>query len=154
MTLTLAIILIIIGLFLIVLEVLIIPGGVVGVIALGLIAVGIYSIYVEEGNMAGHIALGATIVGGIAIVWYTLKSGAWNKIALHSVIDGKTNVIDHNLLKVGDIGVAISDIRPMGNALFGDEKYEVSSEGDKIAVHSKVEIIKIEGNKIYVIKNT
>lgn len=152
MTLALAIILIIISLFLIVLEVLVIPGGVVGVIALGLMAVGIYSIYEAEGTTVGHIALGATIVAIVAVVYFTLKSGAWNKIALHSVIDGKTNVIDPNLLKVGDIGVAISDIRPMGNALFGDEKYEVSSEGDKIPVHSRVEIIKIEGNKIYVIK--
>lgn len=150
MSLTFAIILIAFGLVLLVLEILVIPGGVVGVLALCIMAYGVYSVYENEGTIAGHITAATTIIFTVGLVIYSLKSGVWKRVTLTSVLDGRANQSHESTLKPGDIGTALSDIRPMGTALFGDEKYEVSSEGDKIPVHSRVEIIKIEGYKIYV----
>lgn len=152
MSLVAIIILIIIGIVLLILELLVVPGGILGIIAIGMIGFGVYSTYANHGATTGHIMLASSLLTTIAAVVISLKSGAWNRLALHDALDGKTNVIDGNLIKEGDTGIALSDIRPMGSALFGDEKYEVSSEGEKIPVRTPVRILRIEGNKIIVIK--
>lgn len=152
MNLTIIILLILIGIVLLILEVLVVPGGILGLIALGMMGVGVYEVYILYGNTGGHIALVTTIAVSGGLVFYSLKSGAWKRLALHDKLEGKANTIDEHIINVGDIGIAVSDLRPMGSALFGDEKYEVSTEGEKIPVHTRIEIFKIEDNKIYVRK--
>lgn len=152
MSLAVIIILIIIGIILLVLEVLVVPGGILGVIALGMIGFGVYSTYGTYGSTAGHITLAISVLTTVGVIFYSLKSGAWNRLASKGKIDGRANEIDATLIQEGKQGIALSDIRPMGTALFDDEKYEVSSEGEKIPVHSKLSILKIDGNKITVKK--
>lgn len=152
MSLAVIILLIVLGIVLLVLEILVVPGGLLGIIAFGMIGFGVYSIYSDYGTTAGHIGLVVSVTASISAVYFSLKSNAWKKITLTDAIDGKMNTIDETMVKVGDVGTAISDLRPMGTALFNDEKFEVSSEGEKIPVHSAIEILRIEGNKIIVQK--
>lgn len=153
MSLAAIIVLVIIGIVLLVLEVLVIPGGVLGVIALGIIGFGVYSAYASFGNTYGHITLGVSLLATIAAIYFSLKSGTWDRLSLNDSLEGKANTIDITNMPIGKVGIAISDIRPMGTALFDDEKYEVSSEGEKIPVHSKIAILRIEGSKIIVTKS-
>lgn len=153
MSLTAIIVLILLGIILLVLELLVVPGGVLGVIAIGMIGFGVYSAYSNFSATTGHITLAVSLVATVSSVYISLKSGAWNRLALKDKIEGKANVIDTTLVQEGKHGIALSDIRPMGTALFDDEKFEVSSEGEKIPVHSKIKILRVEGNKIFVTKS-
>ena len=153
MSLAAIIILIILGIVLLILEVLVVPGGILGVIALGMIGFGVYGIYVDYGTTYGHIALGMSLLATIAAIYYSLKSGTWDRIALKEEINSRANEIDGTVIIEGKTGIAISDIRPMGTALFDDEKFEVSSEGEKILVHSKISILRVDGSKIFVTKS-
>lgn len=153
MNLAAIIILIIIGIVILVLEVLVVPGGVLGVIALGIIGFAVYSAYAHHGNVYGHVILGVSVIATGSAIYYSLKSGTWDRLSLNDSLEGKANTIDTTNMPIGKIGIALSDIRPMGTALFDDEKFEVSSEGEKIPVHSKISILRIEGSKIIVTKS-
>lgn len=140
------------GLILLLLEILVIPGtGVVGIIGLGLIAFSVYVSFRDHGTATGFYVSGATLVSSVALVWISLRSNTWKKLELKSEIGGKVNTIDESAIKVGDTGITVSRLAPMGKAIIENEQYEViSSTGLFLDENSKVKIVRIDGNKIYV----
>jgi membrane-bound ClpP family serine protease len=143
--------LIIAGLVFILLELLVIPGtGILGIIGLGLIVFSIWSAYTHHSNLYGHYTLAATLVVSVLSVVLAIKSKTWNKAMLQENIEGKTNVFEKDAVKVGDTGVAISRLNPMGKALINNDYYEVNARGAFIDQEQEITVIKVEGNKIYV----
>jgi len=53
-------------------------------------------------------------------------------------------------LKIGDTGIAITILRPVGKAKFGDAIADVVAEGEYIQKDKTVKIVLIQGNKIVV----
>ncbi|MEZ6099118.1 MAG: NfeD family protein [Pirellulaceae bacterium] len=53
-------------------------------------------------------------------------------------------------LQVGDIGIAHSPLRPAGNVLFGDDNFDVVTDGNFVDSGSTVRVIAIAGNRIVV----
>jgi len=147
----LVIVLIAVGILLLLLEVLVIPGtGFAGIAGFASIAGGIWVAYADLGTQTGNIVLGVTIVVNIIAVWLGIRSKTWKKAALHSTIDSKVNIIDNLNLKVGDTGTTISRCAPMGKAEFNNHFVEVDSRGEFIDQNTQVEIIKIDNSKIYI----
>lgn len=140
----------IIGVILIVVELFITPGFVVGLLGMGFIAAGIYSIYSNYGNGAGNVAL--VTVSAIMLVFLVLalRTGFWSRIASNESITGKANEMNSIPLAVGEYGEALSALRPSGTALFKGKRYEVQSEGAFIDTNEEIIITKILENKIYV----
>jgi len=52
--------------------------------------------------------------------------------------------------KIGDMGVASSDLRPAGKAIFGDDLADVVTEGDFIEKGTAVRVVAVEGPRIVV----
>lgn len=143
-------ILIVVGLVLLILELLVVPGTtVVGIIGFILMTVGVWQSYAEYGVFYGSIILFLILIISIAGFYYSLRSKTWNKAMLKSSIGSKVNT-EANKLKVGDIGLTSSVINPMGKAIFNNDFYEVSSYGDFIETDQEIKIVGIEGNKILV----
>jgi len=142
---------ILIGLIFMVLEVLVIPGfGFAGVIGFILVAIGVWQTYAAYGLMAGHLVLAGTFVMTVLILFLSLRSKTWKRLALSDEIDSKVNVIDLEKVKPGDKGKTVSRLAPMGKALIHGEYYEVSTTGDFIDQQTEVVITRIEHNKIIV----
>ncbi len=151
MSLTLIILLILVGLLCLLLEVLVIPGStVVGILGFSALGVAIWQAYSVYGSTAGHIVLGSTIVLAVLTVWLAFRSGTWKRMSVKTVLDGKVNVIDTDKLKVGDTGLSISRLAPAGKAQFEDEMVEVQTYGDFIDQQREIEIIEISDHKIFV----
>lgn len=150
MTTALIIFLILIGLLLVLVEIFVTPGIVVGLIGVILMGVGIYQAYVEYGSTIGNLVLAGTFVAAVGMVFFSLRSGAWDRLSLNDTISGKVNERDPESVKVGDQGKTISALRPSGNALINGQRFEVYTEGEAIATHQDVEVINIIGNKIIV----
>ncbi len=148
MTTALIIALIVLGLVLILLELFVTPGFVTGV--LGGIAwlYALYKIYTIYGQTSGHLALAGLILLLIACIIIAVKSGVWDKVSLHSNVEGKVNELPD--VKVGDNGYTSSALRPMGRMVLNNQSIEVTSMGELIDTGAYVEVIKIENNKIYV----
>ena len=150
---TIIIVLILVGLLMMILEIIVIPGaGFAGVIGFILMAVAIWFAYTREGVMAGNITLGATLAINVVGLVLALRSKTWKNAMLKTVNTGKVNTIKEGELKVGDIGTAISRCAPMGKAEFNNVFYEVSTLSEFIDQKQKIEIIRISGNKIYIRK--
>ncbi|MCL2282794.1 MAG: ATP-dependent Clp protease proteolytic subunit, partial [Fibromonadales bacterium] len=56
-------------------------------------------------------------------------------------------------VKKGDIGIALTDLRPSGHAKFGDKMLDAQSRSDFIEAGSSVRIDFVEAGKVWVVKN-
>lgn len=142
--------LIVFGLLALVLEFLIIPGGVVGILGLLTIIGGVAASYVSKGTSAGHITLIATIVVSTAVIILLLRARTWRKCTLDAQIDKKMNAFNEDVIKVGAVGHTISRLAPSGKAVFGDVTVEVASSYGLIDPDCDVVVEKIEDNRVFV----
>lgn len=140
---------ILVGVILLLLEVLVLPSGIAGVVGLAMIGVAIWQSFVLS-TTTGIVVSVVTLVVSILSVVITMKSKTWNRAALHNEIDGKANDVNISKLSIGEKGKAVSRLAPMGKAMLGDEYYEVATLGEFVDHNSDIEIIKIDGNKIIV----
>ncbi|RLD33317.1 MAG: hypothetical protein DRI88_09290 [Bacteroidetes bacterium] len=145
------IILILVGLLMLLLEILVIPGsGVAGIVGFILMAAGIWLAYTRQGIYEGHITLAVTLGINLVGLVLALRSKTWKKAMLDTRIDSKARTFKSVDLKVGDKGKTISRCAPMGKAVFYDQFFEVSALAEFIDENSEIEIVKIAGNKIFI----
>ncbi len=52
----------------------------------------------------------------------------------------------------GDRGVAVTVLRPVGKAMFGDEAFQVKTDGEYLDAGTNIEVVEIQGNQILVQK--
>ncbi len=142
--------LIILGLALLMVEFVFIPGTtVVGFVGLACAGYGVYLGYSYFGNTIGTGILMSTSALTLAAFYFSLKSGVWEKFALKGSIKSKVNE-DHIMPILGDIGVTVSSLRPLGKADFDGDLREVASISQLINSGVKVRVVKVEGHKIWV----
>ncbi len=143
--------LIVLGMGLLIIEIIFIPGTTVVGIAGAICSIyGIYLGYDYFGNTGGTIVLiSAAIFNGGAIV-YAFKTKSWERFSLKDINSGRFNEDQKYQLKLGDQGTTISSLKPIGKAIFNDTELEVRSEGTYIRENQEIEIIKIDNKKIIV----
>jgi len=143
--------LLIIGLILLLAEVLFVPGTtIVGILGMIVSLAGIaYAFITFEPEVAWWIT-GIAVIFNLAAIIYGFSSGVWNRFSLKSEIRGGTFDGRTDGLQVGMPGRTISDLKPVGKAMFDDKIYEVRSSGGFISVDTAITIIKIENNTITV----
>ncbi len=150
MTVFAVILLIALGILLVLLEILVIPGTTIaGVGGILFLAGGIYFAYDKFGTTVGHYILLGVILFIILSLYFSLKSKTWSKLMLHSKIESKTNIIDEDKVKKGDSGVTITRLAPMGRVLINGENVEAKSE-HFIDQNVEIEVEKILDYKIIV----
>ena len=143
--------LLLLGILLLLLEILFVPGTtIVGVGGIILLAIGIYLSYAYLGTIAGHISLASCVVVVILSLAVLLKGNTWKRMALDSSIDSRSLVNMSTQVTVGDRGVTVSRLNPMGKALFGEKMLEVTSDGEFVDEAKDIEVVKVEQNKIKV----
>lgn len=148
MSLTFIIIILIIGLALITLEIVVLPGGIAGVFGLLLIGFGTWQTYLNYGPHAGSIVLAGSIIVCVAMLVILLKSRTWNKFSLEAESDSKVNQIDQSAISVGARGVTIARLAPTGKALIDGEQVEVHAVNKFIDPDRPIEVIAVEGYRI------
>ena len=141
------------GLILMFAEIMIIPGvglaGILGVLAMG---GSCYLSFQDYGQMGGFITLGVNVVITALFLLWALRTNVWKKVALETNITSKVNVPEA-AVQVGDKGVAATRLAPMGNARFGTTAVEVTAMDGIISSGSQIEVVLVEGQKIYVKEN-
>ncbi|MBL4624854.1 MAG: hypothetical protein JKY42_06910 [Flavobacteriales bacterium] len=153
MTITGIIFLLLIGVILILLEILVIPGiGVVGIIGTFMMVLGVYFAY-QIDSFYGHISLGGSVVFSIASGFMAFRAETWDRFSLKKELKGKVNVIDERFVHVGDKGLSISKLAPAGQARINEKLFEVHSKYGMIKNNVIIEVYKVESNKIIVIKS-
>jgi membrane-bound ClpP family serine protease len=145
------IILILLGIMLLLVEFMLIPGitiaGVGCVISFG---AAIFLSFKYFGTLAGFIALAAVVIFVPLFLYFFFKGRAVKPMMLESDIDGKVKTVDEQLIHPGDTGITTSRCTPGGKAKINGSVVEVRSLGSFIDPHTPGEVVKIEGNIVIV----
>lgn len=139
------------GLGLIILEIIFIPGTtVVGIAGFCLAMAGVVFGFVFFGRQTGWITLAVTAAAFGLTLYLSLRVRAWDKFALKSTIESKVNEGMLEGLSEGLVGKALSALRPMGKADFNGKAYEVSTYGNFVDSGTTIKIVTVKGNQILV----
>lgn len=147
------VILLVIGVILVLIEILFIPGTTIfGILGLISIIMSNYLTFDFYGSEIGIIYTSTTSLIIFSSILYSLKSNSWSRLALNKTNTTKINQYKNKNLKIGDIGLTMSSLKPYGKASFSNVNYEVKSKGNFIDEKNKIKIIDIFEGKIIVIK--
>lgn len=156
MTLNLIVVigLIALGIIFMLIEIFLLPGvSIAGIAGALFIIGGIVYAYMFMGNTAGNITLaGSALLLGGAFVWL-VKSNSLRRIALETNIEESVDVSHLKEIEVGDVGVALSRLNPIGQVLVNDVEVEGKSyDGEFIDEETEVEVVKVKSYNILVKK--
>lgn len=151
MDLLLLVMLLVIGFLLVLAEVFFVPGTTfVGIIGLLLLGGAVWHGYVNYGELIGTAVLAGSTIVVVSATIYGFNSGAWERYSHKEKITGRVNLLEENIVNPGDLGVAVSDIRPGGKARIRELLLEVRSKGSFIDSGTPIEVKKVTGNTIFV----
>ena len=143
--------LVLFGLLLLVVEVIFVPGTtVVGVGGFVSLVLGIGFAFRYFGSEIGWMVTGgAALTFGVGF-YFSFKTNVWKRFSLKSSIKSKVNEGETENLVAGEEGVAISALRPVGKAELTSKIYEVKTQGQYIDSGTRIRIVKIISNQIFV----
>ncbi|ADL12153.1 protein of unknown function DUF107 [Acetohalobium arabaticum DSM 5501] len=147
----------IVGVFLLGLEVLVVPGfGITGIGGLTAVLTSLFFTF-ESQQTAVYvlsISLLTSVVGLIIAAKYFLESTIWKKIELGTSQTKDEGYSSHQEAKelVGKQGRAVTPLRPAGIAKITGKRRDVVSQGDFIAAGEDIEVVSVRGRRIVVKK--
>ncbi|MBT6121374.1 hypothetical protein HOH45_07930 [bacterium] len=159
------------GLIFVVLEVFVLPGfGLFGILGFLLITGSLFLSYVPENfysspwNLermygSGVMVFGSAIVALVSSVYFIehlSQIPIFNSILNKSDIFKKeslqvTDTSSKQLPNIGDIGIALSDLRPIGNGQFNNSIFDCHSEVGYIEKNDRIQVVGNARNELIVI---
>jgi len=151
MNILIILLLIFLAFVLLLIEFTVLPGSTIaGIGSILLFAYSIYMAFTSYGALTGFLALGFVIIVAPILIVKLFKGKTGKKMVLSTVLTGIANQIDHEKVKVGDIGLTIGRLAPMGKIKVNGEVVEVRSTGTYVDPGERVRIIQIEKSQITV----
>jgi len=151
MSLLTIILLIVLGIFLFLVEFLLVPGvTIAGIAGFILFIGGIYFGYDTFGTPVGHYILAGSIVLSFITIYFSFRGRTWKRLTLDSKIDGKVSLYQEDKVHPGDEGKTITRLNPMGKVIVNEEIFEAASNGKYIEQNTKIRIIKIKDFRVIV----
>ncbi|HLO60721.1 MAG TPA: NfeD family protein [Bacteroidales bacterium] len=144
-------IIIILGIFLLLVEFLIIPGFTVfGAAGFVFILLGIGSSYYFHNVVTGNITLAGTVLLSFGTMYYIFKRKTWRNMGLKANINSRHEPFKAGSIQEGDFGRTITRLAPVGKAQINDVICEAKSTGGFINENTEVEVIKVLNTQIIV----
>lgn len=138
------VLLILVGLFLLMLEMFVIPGiTVAGVAGLAFTVVGVWLAYDAFGTTYGTISLLGSLLAFGAMLWMALRSGTWDRLMLKSSVPHAVEPIQDSLIHEGDTGLTLSRLNPVGKARIQNQVVEAHCPGHLVDPQTEVVVQKV-----------
>lgn len=143
--------LILLGILLMLIEMLLIPGvGVAGILSLASLGTSCWYSFVKVDTRTGIITTVVVTLLLVTMVLIILRAGTWKRFELKTEIDSKVNT-ERETVKAGDRGITTTRLAPIGSARIGNVVCEVcSADNSMTASGTMVEVVSVEDNKIFV----
>lgn len=146
---TTALVLIGLGLFLMLIEVFIIPGvGIAGIAGIISTIIGIVLAFNADLMQGWFVLTGTVIISGL-LLWKSLKSDTWDRFALHESVESTNRDVAPEVT-IDEEGTTITRLNPIGKARFKSGVYEVTAQNELIDEQVRVRVVSLSGNKIIV----
>ena len=140
-----------VAIFLLILEIFLLPGITIAGVGGALFAIGgiIYA-YQMVGTVAGHSTLVCSLVLFFGFFFRLLRAKSFHRVALKTNVDSTLTSTRDLGLQVGDEGVTLSRLAPIGKARFDGTIVEAKAQEDFIDEQTPVVIVRIEGYNVVV----
>jgi len=170
----------VVGVILLAIEIFVLPGfGIAGILGIACILAGLFGMLIKNAPdqvpwprtefdwrffSDGVLGLALGFVGFLVLAWLLTKylpkfeflsglilvpaapkKGSEFEVSMTVPPESKAAIVN-----VGDVGEVMSILRPTGKAKFGDAIVDVVAEGEFLTIGTRVEIIKIYGNRVVV----
>lgn len=142
------------AIFLILAEIFLLPGITIAGIAGVLFAIGGVAFAYSTSMMYGNITLGTSVVVFGGIFLWLLRSNSFHRVSLKTDIESTVASPRDMDLKVGDEGITLSRLAPIGKARFNEITVEAKSLNEFIDEKTPVVIIRIDGYNVVVESKT
>jgi membrane-bound serine protease (ClpP class) len=142
--------LLIVGILLMLVELLVLPGfGVAG--ALGVVALigGAVGAWYELGPLWGAMVGAVSAVLAIVMVYIIPRTKAGRRLVLQEELKDHRSQKDQRPL-LGRRGVTVTPLRPIGRVRFGQEEVDVVTDGEYIPSDAEVEVVDVQGMRVVV----
>ncbi|MCH5328343.1 MAG: hypothetical protein J1E02_04935 [Coprobacter sp.] len=153
MDILIIVLLVLTGVALVILEVFFLPGvTVAGFSSLLFFGGGIGYAFVHLGPTAGYVTAGMSLLACAAgIIWF-VRSKSLEKMSLKTDIDSVVPTRIGDAVQVGDEGIALSRLNPMGSVLLGTLQVEGKTREDFIDEGTPVVVERVERTVVIVRK--
>lgn len=144
----------VLGIILLFLEIFI-PGGILGIAGIVLLATGIFMTTDSILEGVGYVSLMLIALGLLLALSFKLNRTRrfWKRLSLstrQTKNDGYVAPTQRLETFIGYQGIAISQLRPAGTADFNGERLDVVTEGGFIKQGASIKIIAVEGTRVIV----
>ncbi len=144
-------VLIVVGALLLVIELVLLPGfTVAGIAALACYCGAAYMGYANYGGTGLSITIGVIVVVSVVATWLSLQAKTWKRFALNQNIDGEAQSSPEHQVKMGERGVAITRLAPMGKVMIGGQTYEAKAIDSFVDQQTEVEVTGFENFNVIV----
>jgi len=153
MSITVIILLILLGIILFLVEFLLVPGITIAGIGGGILLIGsIYLGYHYHGPVVGNYILLSTIAISVVTLYFALKSKTWKRVMLESNIDSRVETVSpgQGRVKAGDEGETLTRLNPMGKVMINAEVFEGKVLDSFLDPHVPIQVVRVENNKLIV----
>lgn len=142
------------GLLFLLAEILLLPGlSVGGVLSLVCYGSAAYMAFSYYGAYGGGVAVAVIAVLSLVATVVSLRAKTWQRLSLQQRIDSAGNVApQHDDVKVGDRGVTVSRLSPMGTVSLGGKTYEAKSADAYVDPKTDIEVVGFENFNVIVKK--
>ena len=143
-------VLMLLAILLILVEIFFFPGVTLAGISGFLFAIGgIWYAYTID-TLWGNICVIVSVIAFFVIFWRLLRSKSLNMLALHAEVDSTLPSSKDLGIKVGDKGIALSRLTPIGKARINEVIVEAKSWGEFIDENTPIVVLKVEGYNVTV----
>ncbi len=92
------------------------------------------------------------IVLTVIATWFSLRARTWQRFALGDKIESRSQDAPERKVKVGDRGVSVGRLAPMGKVTIDGHDYEAKTHGGFVDQNTEVEVTGFENYNIIVKK--
>lgn len=147
----LIILLVLLGVFFLVVELMLLPGVTVGtILSLVSYAVAVYMAFERFGLTGGAVTLAVVVAISLVAVVLSLRAKTWRRFSLRQKIESSSMETPSDTVSVGQCGIAVSRLSPMGKVNIDGRVYEAKSIDSYIDQRSRVEVTGFENFTVVV----
>lgn len=146
------VILVLFGLLFLIAEIVLLPGVSIGAV-LSLVCYGsaIYMAFRDYGPLAGVVVVLAIVVLSVVTTFFSLRAKTWQRFSLRQKITSSSVPTPAQQdVKIGDRGVTLSRLCPMGKVRFGEKIVEAKSLDAYVDPRTEVEVVAFENSNVIV----
>lgn len=143
------------GIIIIIAEIILPSGGILTLMATGLIGYSLYIVFSTVSSSTGIIFVLADVFIIPITVIIGLKLLAKSPVTLRASLskeDGVTSQSPELEKYIGMGGTALSDLRPSGTAMIDGKRLDVVSRGEYLERSTEIFVLSVTGNQIIVCK--